>query len=123
MRHTIVHLYYVAAILERDRDECITCKINIDLVAVSRNDPALVIRDRHEKARAGRCVTYFESAVAVTDIGFAEAFVKLLSADDPERYGDAAQELERRHEKMQRRKKEKGTKGQAKTIGKRRTNI
>lgn len=60
---------------------------------------------------------------AVTDIGFAEAFVKLLSADDPERYGDAAQELERRHEKMQRRKKKKGTKGQAKTIGKRRTNI
>ena len=60
---------------------------------------------------------------AVTDIGFAEAFVKLLAEDDELKYSDAAQELERRHEKMQRRKREKGTKGQAKTIGKRRTNI
>lgn len=59
----------------------------------------------------------------VTDLGFAEAFVKLLAEDDELKYSDAAQELERRHEKMQRRKREKGTKGQAKMIGKRRTNI
>ena len=60
---------------------------------------------------------------AVTDIGFAEALVKLLADEDEQRYGEAAQELKRRHEKMQRRKKEKGAKGQAKTTGKRRTNI
>ena len=59
---------------------------------------------------------------AITDIGFAEAFVKLLAADDPERFAEAAAVLETRQEKMRRRRSEKGTKGHAKTNGTRRTN-
>ena len=59
---------------------------------------------------------------AITDIGFAEAFVKLLAAEDPERFADAAAALTAKHEKMRRRRSEKGTKGHAKTNGTRRTN-
>ena len=59
---------------------------------------------------------------AITDMGFAEAFVKLLAAEDPERFADAAAVLAAKHEKMRRRRSEKGTKGQAKTNGTRRTN-
>ena len=59
---------------------------------------------------------------AITDMGFAEAFVKLLAAEDPERYADAAAALTAKREKMRRRRSEKGTKGQARTKGTRRTN-
>ena len=59
---------------------------------------------------------------AITDMGFAEAFVRLLAAEDPERYADAAAALAAKHEKMRRRRSEKGTKGLAKTNGTRRTN-
>ena len=60
---------------------------------------------------------------AVTEIGFAEALVKQLADEDAEHYAAAAEELKRKHEKMQRRKSEKGSKGQAKKNGMRRTNI
>ena len=59
---------------------------------------------------------------AITDMGFAEAFVKLLAAEDPERYAEAAAALAEKHEKMRRRRSEKGTKGHAKTNGTRRMN-
>ena len=59
---------------------------------------------------------------AITDMGFAEAFVKLLAAEDPEQYAEAAAAMTAKHEKMRRRRSEKGTKGQAKTKGTRRTN-
>ena len=36
------------------------------------------------------------SAAAVTDIGFANALMKLLAAEDPERYAEAAQEIAKR---------------------------
>ena len=59
---------------------------------------------------------------AITDMGFAEAFVKLLAAEDPDRYADASAALTAKNEKMRRRRSEKGTKGHAKTNGTRRTN-
>jgi ribosomal protein L7Ae-like RNA K-turn-binding protein len=59
-------------------------------------------------------------AVAViTDLGFAEAFARLLSAQWPERFADMAQRVQSRKEKAQRRKTEKGTKQEAR----RRTNV
>ena len=58
---------------------------------------------------------------AVTDMGFAEALLKELSAIDASSYAAAAAELSARYEKMRRRKSEKGSKGQEKTNGKRRT--
>ena len=59
---------------------------------------------------------------AITDMGFAAAFVKLLAAEDAEGYADAAAMLAAKSEKMRRRRSEKGTKGHAKTNGTRRTN-
>ena len=59
---------------------------------------------------------------AVTDMGFAAAFVKQLAAEDPDGYADAAAALAAKSEKQRRRRSEKGTKGQAKTNGTRRTN-
>jgi ribosomal protein L7Ae-like RNA K-turn-binding protein len=54
------------------------------------------------------------SMAAVTDLGFANALMKELAARDPARYGETAQETERRCEKAERRRKEtaarKGTK-------------
>ena len=46
---------------------------------------------------------------AITDMGFAAAFVKLLAAEDPERFADAAAVLEAKQDKMRRRRSEKGT--------------
>ena len=59
---------------------------------------------------------------AVTDMGFAVAFVKLLASEDPDSYAETAAALEAKQDKMQRRRSEKGTKGHAKTNGTRRTN-
>ncbi|MEG1633705.1 MAG: hypothetical protein RR314_06590 [Oscillospiraceae bacterium] len=44
------------------------------------------------------------SMAAVTDIGLASAFMDALGEQDPERYGEAAQEMKRRSEKAVRRK-------------------
>lgn len=62
------------------------------------------------------------SMAAITDIGFAGALMKILSAEDAEKYGAAAEEIERRQLKAQRRKTEAQTKDRNKRIGKRRTN-
>ena len=43
---------------------------------------------------------------AVTDIGFADAVVKRLAQQDPERYGPAAEKLQAKAEKAARRRKE-----------------
>lgn len=55
-----------------------------------------------EKVGAGGC-----SMAAVTDLGFANAFVKLLASDEPERYAEAAETLNARYDKAVRRKKSK----------------
>ena len=59
---------------------------------------------------------------AITDMGFAEALVKLLAAEDPGSYAETAAALTAKGEKMRRRRSEKGTRGHAKTKGTRRTN-
>ena len=61
------------------------------------------------------------SMAAVTDLGFASAFVQALSAGKPDRYGEAAQELQRRNDKAVRRRKEKAERADSKRNGKRRT--
>ena len=63
------------------------------------------------------------SMAAVTDLGFASAFVKALSAEKPDRYGEAAQELQRRNDKAVRRRKEKAERADSKRNGKRRTEV
>ena len=57
---------------------------------------------------------------AITDIGFANAFMKSLAAAVPEGY-DA--EIQRRFEKADRRKKEAAAHEKNKRIGKRRNNV
>ena len=47
------------------------------------------------------------SMAAVTDLGFANAFVKLLLNLDGEGYGEIAQQVEKRFEKAERRKNSK----------------
>ena len=60
------------------------------------------------------------SMAAVTDMGFADALMRLLSQLDPERYGQIAQETADRYERMKRRKR--STQQSNKRTGKRRTN-
>ncbi len=60
------------------------------------------------------------SMAAVTDLGFANALMKLLAAQD-EAYGQAAEQVRQRLEKAERRKTEAQTGGRNKRIGKRRT--
>ena len=59
------------------------------------------------------------SVAAVTDLGFASAWMKLLAAQWPERYAEAAKAVEDRREKAVRRKNQKGSKRE----GTRRTNV
>ncbi len=86
-----------------------------------RSAPALKLPFTREKLSealgVGDC-----TMAAVTDMGFADALLKQLAAEDPERYAEAAALLAAKSEKMRRRKSEKGTKGHAKTNGTRRTN-
>lgn len=63
------------------------------------------------------------SMAAVTDIGFANALMKSLATLAPEEYSAAAEEVERRFFKAERRKKEAKARERNKRIGKRRTNI
>ena len=57
------------------------------------------------------------SLAAVTDLGFADALMKLLEAQWPEEYAEAAQKVRERSEKAARRKAQKGSK----QVGTRRT--
>ena len=61
------------------------------------------------------------SMAAVCDIGFADAFMKLLCATSPMEYGDAAQTIQRRALESKMRKND-STRQKNKRIGKRRTN-
>ena len=60
---------------------------------------------------------------AVTDLGFAQAFLKQLCKTDGEQYAQALAQIEQKQEKIARRKVQKGKKGQSKSNGMRRTNI
>ena len=62
------------------------------------------------------------SMAAVTELGFANALIKRLSDLDPEKYGDAAEEVARRFSRAERRKSETA-KERNKRNGKRRTNV
>ncbi len=73
--------------------------------------------DREELGKAlgvGGC-----SVAAVSDLGFADAFMQLLAAQWPEDYEAAAQAVRQRSEKAARRKAQKGSK----RVGTRRTNV
>lgn len=60
---------------------------------------------------------------AITDIGFANAFMKFLAAAVPEGYDESTAEIQRRFEKADRRKKEAAAHEKNKRIGKRRNNV
>ncbi len=60
---------------------------------------------------------------AITDIGFANAFMKSLAAAVPDGYDESAAEIQRRFEKADRRKKETAAHEKNKRIGKRRNNV
>lgn len=59
----------------------------------------------------------------ITDIGFANAFMKSLAAAVPEGYDESTAEIQRRFEKADRRKKEAAAHEKNKRIGKRRNNV
>lgn len=60
---------------------------------------------------------------AITDIGFANVFMKSLAAAVPEGYDESTAEIQRRFEKADRRKKEAAAHEKNKRIGKRRNNV
>ena len=60
---------------------------------------------------------------AITDIGFANAFMKSLAAAVPDGYDESAAEIQRRFEKAARRKEEAAAHEKNKRIGKRRNNV
>ena len=60
---------------------------------------------------------------AITDIWFANAFMKSLAAAVPDGYDESAAEIQRRFEKADRRKKEAAAHEKNKRIGKRRNNV
>ena len=62
------------------------------------------------------------SMAAVTDIGFANAFMELMAQTDAEKYAEAAEEIKKRFDKAKKRKAEASTHDMKKRIGKRRTN-
>ena len=60
---------------------------------------------------------------AITDIGFANAFMKSLAAAVPDGYDESAAEIQRRFERADRRKKEAAAHEKNKRIGNRRNNV
>lgn len=60
---------------------------------------------------------------AITDIGFANAFMKSLAAAVPEGCDESTAEIQRRFERVDRRKKEAAAHEKNKRIGKRRNNV
>ena len=63
------------------------------------------------------------SMAAITDLGFANALLKALAAENPEKYSAISAELEQRNEKAQRRREQKHSPNRNKTNGNRRTNV
>ena len=77
-----------------------------------------------DKDRLGRALGRTSCAMAaVTDIGFANAFLKALRQEYGGEYDVAAGELETRFAKAERRKKEAAAHERNKRNGKRRTNV
>ena len=75
------------------------------------------------KEELAGCLGTGECAMAaVTDLGFAASLTALLEQMEPERYGPAAEEVRRRRDKAERRKKETASRKSNKSMGKRRTN-
>ena len=69
----------------------------------------------YTRSEMGRAVGRELCAVAaVTDTGLAEAFVKKLAAQDPERYGEAARRLRLKAERARQRKAKRSPKRRAK---------
>ena len=76
------------------------------------------------KEQLGRALGRTSCAMAaVTDIGFANALMKLLVELSPGEYEEAATQVEQRFSKAERRKKEAKAHERNKRTGKRRTNI
>ena len=76
------------------------------------------------KEQLGRALGRTSCAMAaVTDIGFANALMKLLAELSPGEYEQAAAQVEQRFSKAERRKKEAKAHERNKRTGKRRTNI
>lgn len=63
------------------------------------------------------------SMLAVTDIGFANALMKELAKQQPEKYGSVYEETQQRLEKTQRRRKETAARGGSKRNVKRRSEV
>jgi len=62
------------------------------------------------------------SMAAVSDIGFADAFMKELCEDEPEKYAEAAERVRQMHERADKRKSEKSAHERNRKTGKRRNN-
>ncbi len=76
-----------------------------------------------DKEELAGCLGTGECAMAaVTDLGFAAALTALLEQLDPETYGPAAEEIRRRRDRAERRKKETAARKSGKSMGKMRTN-
>lgn len=72
-----------------------------------------------DSAETGRAVGLGSCRmIAVTDIGFADAFMKLLAEYDPEKYGAAEREIASKKEKITRRKTEKPRNRSGKQVSK-----
>lgn len=85
---------------------------------------AMLIRLPYTKAELSDAMGVPGGAVAaITDLGFANALMKLLGELDAQGYGEAAQEIAARLEKADRRRRETRAQKEKKTNGKRRTNI
>lgn len=83
---------------------------------------AMLIRLPFTKEEVSSHIGVGCSMLAVTDLGFANAFLKKLCEIDSEAFSEASAELERRFAKAERRKAEKHGTDRNKNIGKRRTN-
>lgn len=71
------------------------------------------------KAQLGQAAGRAQCAVlAITDVGFAAAAMKKLSAADPQRYGEASERLEHKAAKTARRRREKQKRLKAAKAGK-----
>lgn len=85
---------------------------------------ALIVALPYERERLAACLGVSGcSAAAVTDLGFANALMKELSAKDAEQYTAALQEIERRFTKAVRRKRETAARGGTKRNVKRRKEV
>lgn len=85
--------------------------------AVEGNAPCFQVE--LTKAQLGAAVGRAQCAImALTDVGFAAAAMKKLSAADPQRYGEISEKLEHKAAKTVRRRREKQRRLKAEKAGK-----